>query len=212
MHYKILIKLINQKFNNLTNSDKWDNIYFDTLGQTKLWNNLRNIKRDDVRIMLKFLNVWKCRIPKKRLSEICNKLSKTHDNFKHLKGKKLETVDFNQISKTVEEIFNSLKIKRVNATAISKIMHIINPDLFIMWDEKIREGCGFFGNSIGYINFLKKMQTEANEIIFSFCEENKVDKKEVIKRVNELCHNDNRHRYISKLLDEYNYTKFTRNL
>ena len=99
---------------------------------------------------------------------------------------------------------------RNEATAASKILHIINPELFVMWDGRIREGyiCRLKkkDNWIWYTEFLQEMQRIA---------------KCAIKQVkeNESHHSDEtaiasltgcKHT-LAKTLDEYNYMKFTRN-
>jgi len=205
MNYKILLKVINEHYNKLESSDIWDRIYFDTINR---WGKLENIKKEDAEMMLKFLNVWKCRIDKKILPKLYQALLKTRGNFKLLKDKNLENVSLEEIKRIISSIFNNLKLKRINATAISKIMHIINPNLFVMWDEEIRKGYGFYNNSVGYMNFLKKMQVEIQEILVTFCKEHKINGGQAEERIYRMCHNDKR--TLLKLIDEYNYTIFTR--
>ena len=93
-------------------------------------------------------------------------------------------------------------------TGASKILHIINPNLFAMWDGRIREGyiCRLKkkDNWIWYTEFLQEMQNLAKCAI-----------KQV--KANERHHSDEtaiasltgcKHS-LAKALDEYNYVNFT---
>ncbi len=95
---------------------------------------------------------------------------------------------------------------RNQATAASKILHIINPGLFLMWDGAIIRGYGGHVERLLYADFLRRMQMLA---------------KCAIKQVkeNESHHSDEtaiasltgcKHT-LAKTLDEYNYMKYTRN-
>ena len=44
-------------------------------------------------------------------------------------------------------------------------MHLVNPNLFIMWDRDIREYWGCACNARGYLNFIIVMQQELNELV-----------------------------------------------
>ncbi|MBI4181311.1 MAG: hypothetical protein HY528_05205 [Chloroflexi bacterium] len=45
-------------------------------------------------------------------------------------------------------------------TVASKVLHLLNPNLFVMWDMGIS---GNLSGAVGYLKFLKKMQVEAEE-------------------------------------------------
>ena len=60
-------------------------------------------------------------------------------NFEKLEGKKFLKVDYDAHVKDLKTIFQSLsKINGVGYTGAPKIMHLKNPDLFVMWDGFIR--------------------------------------------------------------------------
>lgn len=107
--------------------------------------------------------------------------------FNKFKDKSIETINFNDYKKEVTLLFDALsRIKGVQLTGASKLMHLAVPNVFVMWDGYIRKACGFKkGNSEDYFDFLKKMQQEFKNI----------------KQRNG--------RTLAKCIDEYNYVKFT---
>lgn len=107
--------------------------------------------------------------------------------FKKFKGKTIESINFNDYEKEIKHIFQELsRIKGIQYTGASKLMHLTIPEVFVMWDAYIRKAYGFKkGNSEDYFNFLMKMQEEFKGI--------KKTKKKTL----------------AKMIDEYNYVKFT---
>jgi 5-methylcytosine-specific restriction protein A len=60
-------------------------------------------------------------------------------NFKHLDGKDIRTADVDDLREDVTVIFDQLSwIKGIQYTGASKIMHLRNRELFVMWDGYIR--------------------------------------------------------------------------
>jgi hypothetical protein len=86
--------------------------------------------------------------------------------FEQLKEKNFKTVNFDEIRDTVELIYSKFsQINGVEYTGTSKVMHLLNRKLFVMWDRDIREEYGFNeadGND--YFNFLKLMQEKFKDI------------------------------------------------
>ena len=99
-------------------------------------------------------------------------------NFEKLKEQTFETINLDKYKKEIETIFNSLSvIDGISYTGSPKLMHLINPNLFVMWDAYIRgEKSKKYYNQIdiykckklvfkkykktfdGYFEFLKDMQ------------------------------------------------------
>ena len=98
--------------------------------------------------------------------------------------------------------------KRNEATGASKILHIINPELFVMWDGAIRGGYGFSRKYGGkqYVSFLRRMQMLANYAIEQVKRECDVSREEAITELKCEGHT------LAKALDEYNFVKFTMNV
>ena len=105
--------------------------------------------------------------------------------------------------------------RKYESTAASKILHTINPELFVMWDRAIRGGYGLGEDNanknsqwkregVGYADyFLPRMQRLAHLAI------------EQVKGIThdpiDLLRSPNCSHSLAKILDEYNYAKFTLN-
>lgn len=157
---------------------EYSEIYLQTLHNRKVWDHLNKLSKDDCRnVVLKFLNDFRCRISYKCSSELMNQCKLAFPYFEALKYEKLSTINFYKtvvvnnkkmrIIEVIIEIFSILsKVTRIKATATSKMMHMTNYGLFVMWDEGIAENYGFSNDEKGhgYINFLMKMKIELKDL------------------------------------------------
>jgi len=86
--------------------------------------------------------------------------------FEKLKGKSFKTVNFDEVSDTIKQIYSKLsKVNGVEYTGASKVMHLQNRDLFVMWDTDTRNEYGFYdADANDYFNFLKLMQEKFKDI------------------------------------------------
>ncbi|MFH1774414.1 MAG: hypothetical protein ABH874_05595 [Methanobacteriota archaeon] len=147
------------------------------LFRDKLRNNPREITDDDVQktLIKGFLNKWKCRGKNNSESAkaIKNCIDELKPQFQRLEGKSIEYELLADLEPIVIEIYDkirkSLKDYRFGPTAISKLLHIINPNLFVMWDGNIRDKYAEKNSKIGdsgegYFTFLEEMQKIAKEI------------------------------------------------
>jgi hypothetical protein len=102
-------------------------------------------------------------------NEILESFRNSKQELEKLKDKRLENLDLNnpEIVASIEKIFNEFSSKKsIKYTGASKILHIINPSVFMMWDNNIRNA--YHKLHIGthksneyakcYIEFLKKSQ------------------------------------------------------
>jgi len=114
-------------------------------------------------------------------------LKRIESSFKKFKKLDFRTINFDKYKKDIKKIFATLsRIKGVQKTGASKLMHLKIPRVFVMWDGYIRSYYGFKnGDGEDYFNFLKSMQ-----VMFP-------DVKEVGGRT------------IPKLIDEHNYKAIT---
>jgi len=112
-----------------------------------------------------------------------NAIKETKGLFSQLENKKFLLTDFNQIRNAVTSIYDKFSnVKGVEYTGTSKIMHLFNRDLFVMWDSHIRKEYGIMTSADDYLEFLKKMQIKFSGI--------------------EWISNE---KTFSKAIDEYNY-------
>lgn len=94
-----------------------------------------------------------------------------------LRQKDLRKVELERLKNSIIELFNELsktsfqsksgkkKVKNINSTATSKILHLCCPDLFVMWDRNIRSGYRKYnGGGEDYFQFLKDMKEILNAL------------------------------------------------
>jgi len=102
--------------------------------------------------------------------------------FDMLKYEKFETADFDKLNKDISQVYNKL-LPLVQQTGATKLMYFKNPNLFIMWDTKIRQEYKIKkSDAESYINFLKLMKTEFSHIKW-----------------------DNKKMSLARAVDKYNY-------
>lgn len=91
---------------------------------------------------------------------------------------------FNEKEKKIIRLFNKF-VKKLGPTGASKVLHILKPGLFVMWDSKIRTNYKNSEPGKYYLKFMKK-------------ERNKIKDFKKFKKYKEK---------LPKLLDEYNYVE-----
>ena len=132
--------------------------YQELISDDLLLNTLRNnpaelnIEQIQANVIRRFLNAWRCRMVKslQAAEAIRNQLILTHPYRQALGDLDLETVEFdanivvgeNQIpiSQACEEYYEALRNNigyRFAATATSKLLHLLQPNFFVMWDNNI---------------------------------------------------------------------------
>ena len=175
-------------------SIKWNTELFNEYKESECWNfvdlNQESVEKD----ILGFLNKWgNCRIPNDSKIELFQALVNLKENIQYFKGKKLwENFDFKDKKQKalIKKIFSDLeKIPKISSVAISKMMHMFNPDFFIMWDNAIQERYGFYGNVKGYTYFLQRIKKK-------IVENNLIEDYNNSKLKDEIT--------LLKLIDEYN--------
>jgi len=129
------------------------------------------------RYAIKGFNLYKFKKTIEDLTPLFNKFQK--EDFK--------TIDFGKYSKDIKKIYKKLSnLKGVQKTGASKIMHLLAPKVFVMWDSYIRNHYDFKkGDANEYLKFLELMRKK-----FS-------------------CVKNSEGRTIPKLIDEHNYKTIT---
>jgi len=107
--------------------------------------------------------------------------------LKRLRREDFKTINFDKYSKETKKTFKILvDIKGIQKTGAPKIMHLMAPRVFVMWDAYIRNYYGFKkGDADDYLAFLKLMQKQFPNVQTSLG------------------------RTITKLIDEHNYITIT---
>jgi hypothetical protein len=177
----------------------------------------------EIKLLFTFLNQLRTHYPNNPESRIRFKKAyvKVLPLLRLLKGYDLieaqfhsQLADGNTLSETIRQVFERLATasrehtKRCESTGTSKILHILRPQLFVMWDSAIRSGYAVKqGSEISdYASwFLPRMQREAQEAVDSYVMEKNCGPRTAVQRLEELGGS----RPLAKLVDEYNYCKFT---
>ena len=158
---------------------------------------------------------------------IRNQLIQTLPYLQTLIGFDLETVDFdanvivgeNQIpiSRACEEFYNSLRENighRFAATATSKLLHLLQPNLFVMWDNNIlafyrRNNPNIRDSGSGYCAFLRSMQEMAINIHEAFSRQTQGQEDDPATFLSEQLRYD-QPQTLAKFIDEYNWVTITK--
>lgn len=209
--------------------DAYMSVYSDLSFRDGLIFNPSSIRNEDVcdKLIRGFLNKWRSRFPNTQESAnaILQALQHSNSLIRETYKFVIESVDFDEIitigtyqisvSEAIERIFNSVaNCYGFRTTAGAKIMGIINPSLFVMWDDSIafrylsKETDHIFSGQ-GYVLFLKNMQQLARQCISDFhlivagTDPAKFlsDKLHVTPSVP-----------LAKYLDEYNWVTITKNV
>lgn len=82
-------------------------------------------------------------------------------DFGFFKNKKFERLDLadKKTRKKIRKIYRSLsKFKGIRYVGATKIMHLLQPKVFVMWDRKIIQKYKAKTTSKGYLDFMIEMQ------------------------------------------------------
>jgi len=134
--------------------------------------------------------------------KVINKLA-SNVPFKNL----LEAqIDAPQIQWFVREAFSIFDLV-CGETGASKALHLLYPDFFVMWDDKIRKAFHVSPDEEGYLAFLGKSKGDLSDIVESFSESEKerIPFEEAYKRLEQSFGVS-----LPKALDEFNH-RTTRN-
>lgn len=136
---------------------------------------------------------------------------------KRFENEMIVTIDFSDsVKKSISEIFNKLasytirRRNRFEAVGTSKILHVIIPGLFVMWDTAIRKGIlgprnEYRGSEYVY-EFLPKMQKFAKQFLDTYIRENGGDYESASRQISQMAGGYT----LAKLLDELNFRVFTK--
>jgi len=200
--------------------------YDDLMGHWKRaqWELDEGPSDDEVALLIKFLNQLATRYPSDEDSRARLKQAyvKVLPRLRLLKGYDLiearldsQVADGETLSGIIQEVFGTLASAGTKCqwTGMSKILHVLRPRLFVMWDSAIRGGYavkeGSESSEYGSW-FLPRMQRQAWEAVDSYAAETKSERRVAVQELEKLGgEKPGETRPITKLLDEYNYCKFT---
>lgn len=172
----------------------------------------------EMKLLFTFLNQWGTHYPNDEGSRACfkNSYKEVLRRLRLLKGHDLiearfdsQVADGKTLSDTIQEVFETLASaggKPYKSTGTSKILHVLRPHLFVMWDSAIRGGYAVSETSNDYARlFLPRVQCELQEAVNSYVAENNCGPRTAVQELEKRAGS----RSLAKLADEYNYCKFT---
>ena len=138
---------------------------------------------DDVKVVLvQFLNDWGCRLRNyddATASKLRDCIVSAHSELLLFQDRSILDFDFEdeENDQKVISLFNNFWTfsggsrigSNFGSTATSKTLHILNPNLFTMWDDEIRYRYGsIMGSGSDYLKFLQKIK-EIGECLADEC-------------------------------------------
>ena len=118
------------------------------------------------------------------------------DEIGRFRGKDLLSINVSAESKRIARIFDGImEVRLIGPTSASKVLHVLAPDFFMMWDDEIRAKIRlekpFPRSGKGYAEFMEEMRKRGREVAEQLGEEElrKLSGKKPL----------------TKLLDEYNW-------
>jgi hypothetical protein len=205
-----------------TDYGKYNISYRATRRKEDTWKNFDS--EGAAKIIVNFLNGWGCMLTshEELLKAICTTYKETAPYLNALKDERLEDINFEKV--VMVDNKQSMKCSAVifyiyskfsnigfkfRHTAASKTLHMISPNLFVMWDgdiwERYFERCKYEiaheRNDYNYtFVFMPGMQKEINEAIGTYMNDNKCERSATIRNIES--------RYdmsLPKVLDECNW-------
>ena len=123
----------------------------------------------------------------KNMVNFTNAMEKCGPLFEKIRDNDFQNKNLDEIKEIIEEIYTTLSaVKGVEYTGASKVMHLINRNLFVMWDGYIRDEYKYGTTGEDYVDFLKQMQDKFKNIVWNLCSKT-----------------------LTKAIDEYNYVTIT---
>ena len=176
---------------------------------------LRSRNLEDI---ISFLKEWRVRVKvdRRKLQRAIESRTLL-DQFRRRKTDivSVNLTDVRLHDKIVElfDTFSKVSIGRRTYTGASKTLHVLVPDLFVMWDGTIRCAYGCRRQKEGddsekYFIFLKRVQLEAKEAIESYCSEHDCTSEEAIRRIRLELYEEGFYPF-TRLIDIYNFQKYT---
>lgn len=164
-----------------TGPDAYMSIYADTKFRESLVFDPANVSPKEVcdKLIGGFLNRWRSRFPNRQesASAVLVAIQQVSPFIQATRGLRIENVDFDNsvdvngnyisVSNAMELVFNKIAFCYGNrTTAGAKMLGVLNPDLFVMWDDSIAlhyvSGRPSVFSGQGYVYFLREMQNAAH--------------------------------------------------
>lgn len=151
-----------------------------------------------------FLKRWNKRVPADR-EKLRTAIEEIDPKFHNLNIVDEGLEDHHKEITRIFKDFIKTGKSRNNYIGAGKALHIFNPMFFPLWDSSIRHSYGCCENEEGYFNFMLRSQKEIFEIRDTYLADFNSD---ALDKLSSKIY-AGRPKPILKLLDEYNYAKYT---
>ena len=125
-------------------------------------------EKNAYKYLIRFLELWGMGRPASKIDpgELAAKLNECTRLLEQLEGEDLLTLDLKARRNLLAELFGKISaVKHVGPTGASKILHLLKPNVFVMWDQEIRRQYGVSDNEEGYLEFLAEMKSLLKELL-----------------------------------------------
>lgn len=151
--------------------------------------------------LIRFLELWGVRKAATRISpvELSQKISDLKPLLVEMNMSILNiNLEDREVSNKIAMIFGEIcRVKNIGPTSASKILHLLRPNLFVMWDADIAKKFGVSMSPVGYLKFLERCQAMLKAILEGYRRKGISDPESYL--LNKF------RKPLTKLLDEYNW-------
>jgi len=175
-----------------------------------LWTKPDTIPEAEVERLILFLNQWNSHYdssPTQR-RQLLQAIRSAFPRIEAMGKATLLTIDLStdSVRRDISLVFQAIAScgRRYEATAASKILHTIKPELFVMWDNRIQSSYACDPSSDDYASrFLPRVQKLALKALREYAKAEDVTRNEAKRALTPCGHT------LAKVLDEFNFAKFT---
>lgn len=189
--------------------------YNAVLAKRNRWSSVKNLTSYEAGDLIEFVNQWQTRSPI-TVGQLFQALERIGPASEQLEGMTLLAVDFGdravsarQPGGLIRDCFAAVMSAgdRQEVTGASKMLHVINPELFVMWDGPIQRGYAVLRDPDDYsFRFLPRMQALAQKAIRQFVVAGLGTAEQALLAMrSRTCTHT-----LAKVIDEYNYVKDTK--
>ncbi len=204
MHYRELVRAVRLEYSGEDSSEFPEEPYPPDIRASEYYNALHQRDYDSIII---FLRKWnpRVRFSKPRLKSM---LESSEEQLSKLSHEHLLNTNLRLIRPQIITLFERFS-KVLKYTGAAKALHILAPNLLVMWDAKIREAYGCAPNGEGYYNFHLRMQEELRELVESYAKETSIRPDNAIREIEQRLTRGGAIP-ITRMLDIYNYHMISR--
>jgi len=152
-------------------------------------------------------------------NDILDAYEEAREGLEGLRGERLERLDLDEVGDVIRDVFSAFSSKKsIGFTGASKILHVLNPHVFMMWDYSIRNayhklhgGNHRVGDEDCYLEFLGQSR-QIVEAVLSERSEGDLWSEHLAFMDERFVKAFSFEETILKMLDECNYVRFKLNV